>query len=218
MAVPDPRDGRDDHLRPADRRILRKRRQVGHRDEGTDWGSVWLWCLIAIPAAVLGGLWFGWDRLDGAAGAGAQIEAPPAASRQLAPGPAIRVIDGDTFEAGGRTIRLFGVVAPERGQSCEHGNRRWECGAAARRVLQARLEGAGAVHCEVRELDADGTELAVCRVDGNSDLGAMMVASGWAFANRGRSQAYDSVEAHARAARRGLWGAIRPRSARPEWR
>ena len=45
----------------------------------------------------------------------------PHATDRPAPLPAgiARVIDGDTLEIGGKRIRLHGIDAPERRQSCE---------------------------------------------------------------------------------------------------
>ena len=55
---------------------------------------------------------------------------------------AVRVVDGDTLDltAGTTTtrVRLFGIDAPEGGQSCRDGRgRSWPCGASARRAGRA---------------------------------------------------------------------------------
>ncbi len=45
-------------------------------------------------------------------------------------GPA-RVVDGDTLEVAGERIRLYGIDAPEKDQTCSIDARAWACGIAA---------------------------------------------------------------------------------------
>ena len=45
------------------------------------------------------------------------------------------VIDGDTTEIHGTRIRLHGIDAPESGQLCYIGGKRWRCGKDAANVL-----------------------------------------------------------------------------------
>jgi endonuclease YncB( thermonuclease family) len=60
------------------------------------------------------------------------------------------------------------------------------------------------VTCEQRDVDRYGRIVAVCRA-GLNDLGAFMVANGWALAYRRYSTAYVGPEGSAKAARRGIW-------------
>ena len=114
-----------------------------------------------------------------------------------------RVIDGDSLEIGGTRIRLFGIDAPERGQSCETGGELWVCGGLARVRLEERISGRRVV-CEERDRDRYGRIVAVCRA-GGEDLNAWMVSEGWALAYRRYSEAYVDEEARAKAARVGIW-------------
>ena len=42
----------------------------------------------------------------------------PAEEILTAPGPAVRVIDGDTVEIAGQRLQIYGIDAPELGQVC----------------------------------------------------------------------------------------------------
>ena len=116
---------------------------------------------------------------------------------------AARVVDGDTLEVGGVRVRLHGIDAPESGQSCRAGGRRWSCGQEATRALVGRI-GGNRVVCEERDRDRYGRVVAVCNSAGR-DLNAWMVAEGWALAYRRYSLAYVAEESEARAAKRGVW-------------
>ena len=127
--------------------------------------------------------------------AGAALAADPS-------GP-VRVIDADTFDVGGTRVRLHGVDAPEIGQPCVINGQRRDCGQWAADAVAARFAGRQAT-CEHRDIDRYGRIVAVCRVDGQ-DIGAALVAEGWAWAYRRYSDAYDLEEKGAAVAGRGLW-------------
>ena len=114
-----------------------------------------------------------------------------------------RVIDGDTIEVDGTRIRLFGIDAPERGQSCQAEGELWICGRLARLMLEDRISGRSVV-CEERDQDRYGRIVAVCRA-GGEDLNAWMVSEGWALAYRRYAQDYVDEEADAKASRLGVW-------------
>lgn len=123
-------------------------------------------------------------------------------SAEVVTGPA-RVIDGDTLEIGATRVRLFGIDAPERAQDCEDAaGRRWACGAAARARLTELAQAQ--VRCTGRDTDRYGRMVGTCAVEG-SDLAAVLVAEGLAFANRKYSADYVGLEDRARQARRGVW-------------
>jgi endonuclease YncB( thermonuclease family) len=103
------------------------------------------------------------------------------------------VIDGDTLEIHGERIRLFGIDAPESGQTClDAKGQRYRCGQKAALVLDARI-GEGVVTCERKDTDRYGRTVALCRVFGE-DLGAWMVGLGWALASRAYSARYVPAE------------------------
>jgi endonuclease YncB( thermonuclease family) len=120
-----------------------------------------------------------------------------------------RIVDGDTLALGSTRIRLAGIDAPERGQSCGETAAAWPCGerAEARLGELARTE----VSCQPEDRDRWGRLVAVCRSEG-ADLGDAMVRAGLAL-SVGR---YEAAEAEARAAGRGIWAG--PFVAPAQWR
>ena len=121
--------------------------------------------------------------------------------RRVTVSGAARVIDGDTMDVRGTRIRLFGIDAPEREQTCRDGSRRWACGQRATRALHDRI-GNRPVRCEER--DREQRIVAVCRA-GTDELNRWMVLEGWALAYRRYSLSYVDEEWRARAAKRGVW-------------
>jgi len=136
--------------------------------------------------------------------------APPAATAITGPAYAI---DGDTIALGGMRIRLFGIDAPELGQTCG-GHRRsaWPCGRWAAAHL-ARLVADGGVVCHARGHDSYGRVLAVCTAGGR-EINAEMVRAGLAWAFDRYAQSYVADEAAARSRRLGIWRDL----AEPPWR
>lgn len=142
---------------------------------------------------------------------------PLAALALIAAAPTpVQVVDGDTFELGGETVRLWGVDAPEGRQTCRDGKgAAYACGDVARARLR-ELTREAAVTCRQRDRDGYGRLVGQCSANGR-DLGEAMVRGGWAIEYRQFSNgAYSRAEAEARAARRGLWaGSFQTPS---EWR
>lgn len=126
----------------------------------------------------------------------------PASAEQLTGHP--RVIDGDTIAFGDARVRLVGIDAPEKAQTCQdQAGAAYRCGLSAAAALTGKI-GAGDVRCEGDELDRYGRLLAVC-YHGTEDLNGWMVRSGWAFAYRHFSMTYVPLEEAARLDGIGLW-------------
>lgn len=133
----------------------------------------------------------------------------------------VAVIDGDTLEVGKRKVRLFGIDAPEIGQTCTRDDGRvWPCGRWARDWLETRV-ARRPVRCEALETDRYGRTVARCFV-GGEDIAAALVRAGAATAYQRYSLDYVDEEKEAVFARRGIWsgeverpGAFRARSAPP---
>ena len=113
------------------------------------------------------------------------------------------VIDGDTIEIHGQRIRLFGIDAPESGQTCESSGLAYRCGQIAALALADFLIEK-TVSCYDKGRDRYGRMIAICYVRGQ-DLSAWIVEQGWAMAFRRYSDAYVGQEQAAEDAERGIW-------------
>ncbi|MEM6743127.1 MAG: thermonuclease family protein [Pseudomonadota bacterium] len=117
---------------------------------------------------------------------------------------AAQVVDGDTLRLGAAPVRLEGLDAPERDQTCQDARgHAYPCGEAAAEALRRLIRGRD-VRCEIRGADVYGRSLAVCTAAGR-DLARDMVLAGWARAGDKLADRYAAQEAAARTARRGLW-------------
>jgi len=130
-------------------------------------------------------------------------------------GPA-RIVDGDTLDVGGVRIRLHGVDALERRQTCTRDGRGWDCAALTVQALE-RVIGPSHVLCHRVGHGGFGRVAARCWA-GRTEIGAWLVWAGWALVDErySRDPDYLRFQADARAERRGVWSArfIPPR----EWR
>lgn len=125
-----------------------------------------------------------------------------AALAQDVSGPA-RASDGDTLDLSGIIVRLYGIDAPERSQSCSRDGAPWACGREAADRLAA-LVGGKTIRCEQRDIDDYGRSVAICRA-GPIDLSAAMADAGLAIALPHFTTAYVTNEARARDQRLGIW-------------
>ena len=126
----------------------------------------------------------------------------PKVSAQTITGQA-SVVDGDTIEIHGTRIRLFGIDAPEGGQTCTVQGKATPCGRRAAFALAGKI-GRQVVECRPKDEDRYGRVVAVCSV-GGEDVNAWMVAQGWALAYRYYSHDYVGQERSASKAKLGLW-------------
>ena len=111
-----------------------------------------------------------------------------------------RVVDGDSLALADRRLRLMGIDAPERDQTCLRGNEPWACGRAATEALARYLEEHGTA-CRGDRKDRHQRLLVTCRA-GTININARLVREGFAVAYGD----YESEEANARAERAGIWG------------
>ena len=125
------------------------------------------------------------------------------------------VKDADTIGIDGYNIRLDGIDAFEKNQTCVRDDgTAWDCGQEARRAVAAYLAEKEVV-CDNLSLGL-GRFRGRCRADGE-DLNGWVVRQGWAFAYRRFSDDYAGEEDAARRARRGAW-AGEPPTPPWEWR
>ena len=123
--------------------------------------------------------------------------APTAVLR--APSREAAVVSGDTLLVDGQVVRLQGIEAPARGESCRAAA---DCGAASAASL-AGLVGSSTLECRLAGEDGMGRPYGDC-VAGGADLGEAQVAAGWARARAGTGT-LAAVQATARARRVGVW-------------
>ena len=120
-------------------------------------------------------------------------------------GPA-GVTDGETIRVGPIVVRLWGIDAPEAGQTCGTlSGGSWPCGERATERL-AHLSRGETVRCLGRQRDPYGRLLAVCIANGEQ-LNARIVRDGLAWAFVRYSRDYVDLEAEARARQVGVWQA-----------
>lgn len=111
--------------------------------------------------------------------------------------------DGDSLRIGENRIRLHGIDAPERDQSCMRDGRAWACGEEAADRLGLLVRG-GSVRCHAVGTDQHDRTLARC-YRGGVEINRVMVESGYAVAYRKYSAEYVAAEEQAKAAKRGIW-------------
>jgi len=115
-----------------------------------------------------------------------------------------QAVEGDMVSVNGTVVKLWGVDAPDAGQTCKRLNgTEYDCFAASKNAL-ARLIGSNNIECYVRDKDSFGQSVGTCGVNGY-DLGAMMIRDGWALSFHNLSPHYDRMEGVAQANRAGLW-------------
>ncbi|MCJ2087166.1 thermonuclease family protein [Methylobacterium sp. E-005] len=128
----------------------------------------------------------------------------PARAGEILQGSA-EVIDGGTLRVGSRQVSLSGIVAPDTDQTCSDAqDRTYACGRDAARTLAGHIGGA-AVACEPH--GGGDTVVALCRI-GDEDLGAWMVAQGFAVPERDAAPAYAAAADRAWGRRLGLWSGV----------
>ena len=139
--------------------------------------------------------------------AAALMVSAPVHAETLITGPA-RVLDGDTLDLGPVRVRLFGIDAPEGGQTCGLADgSEWDCGKAATDRL-AELADGQSLDCAPVDRDRYGRIIADCFLDG-VNLGETLVRDGLAWSYRRYSRDYVPAETAAKTARRGVSGKAR---------
>jgi endonuclease YncB( thermonuclease family) len=107
--------------------------------------------------------------------------------------PVSVVIDGDTLRYKGAVVHLWGIDAPEKGQTCRDG---WPAGQMAADYLSGLIH-TRALDCQTKPWPATpGQTFALCKIDGQ-DLSAAMAAAAMAWANTAQTQDYTVPESGA---------------------
>ncbi len=144
----------------------------------------------------------------------ALLAAPLAARAETLTGKVVSVADGDTItmlvDRERVKVRLAEIDAPERGQP-------W--GRRAKQALTEKVAG-HVVQVETKWSDRYGRRVGHVRYSGR-DVGRELVREGhaWVYLRWLRDETLQGDEAHARAARAGLWGLPESERVPPwEWR
>lgn len=114
-----------------------------------------------------------------------------------------RVIDGDTMEVRGETIRLFAVDTPELGQPWwGDDDQHQDAGQLAKNALERLVKGKRLSVRVLRE-DKYSRSIAIVKVDGR-DVGRSLVSQGFGFASPGSTR-YKRTQASAKRRNKGFW-------------
>lgn len=119
-----------------------------------------------------------------------------------------RAIDGGHLIVRGVKVALWGINALAADQTCWRNEERWDCGAAATKVLRGFAEQKQ-VRCRLSGKRSDGDQTAQCVLqDGDQprDLSLFMVGEGYALDRTEESgNAHAQAQEIARQGRRGIW-------------
>lgn len=115
--------------------------------------------------------------------------------------PRFQVVDGDTVKFGPQLVRLFGIDAPEKGQTCDDGQ--WHPGPLAKKALEGFIAGRP-VTCKQVDYDARNNPPVAQCFAGDDDLQSMMVSAGWAWSFGRYSERYAPEEREAITAKLGV--------------
>ncbi len=118
-----------------------------------------------------------------------------------------RVIDGDEIEVAGKRVRLYGIEAPDLGQTCWYQNKEFPCGHSARRNLWLNIKDQR-LRCREKSVGDGGVVVALCFDAKGRDVGGILVRNGWALAVPKQVEVYITAEAEAKRQKLGLWNFI----------
>ncbi len=116
-----------------------------------------------------------------------------------------QALSGDVINMG-KNFYLFGIAAPKLDQTCKNaGGRNYACGKSSQQFLQEKINGQEPV-CTILASAPIKNEFlpVICNV-GEYDLGALMIASGWAIPDLSGGMVYVPYEAEAKKRKIGMW-------------
>lgn len=149
--------------------------------------------LIAVGCSLLG--------LHGAWGQSILQLKPPPDPTPMTGQP--QVVSTSSITLNGKRVVFFGIDPAMKMMPCYVGNRGWDCGSAAFRIL-LNLVGREPVTCEPRGVDLFGRVFAKCSVHGK-DIALSMVEAGMAVALPEETTEYVAAEKKAKADKVGIW-------------
>ena len=126
------------------------------------------------------------------------------------------ISDGDSMRAGKLRLRLHGIDAPEKKQTCStHSGQSYACGQQATDWLKSHISPGQRLSCVLFDTDRYRRLIVQCFKD-DMDINQAMVRAGWALAYTRYSDSYVNAEQQAKADGIGLWQGTFTRP--EEWR
>lgn len=115
-----------------------------------------------------------------------------------------RVYAGNIFQLGSTYLKLYGIDVPNLKQTCiDKRGENYKCGLLAKQRLEKLLINKK-LTCQIVSSYSQNQYLVTCAIQGY-DVGATMVAVGWALADRTATDVYIPYENEARTKKLGLW-------------
>ncbi len=123
-----------------------------------------------------------------------------------------KIIDGDTIKINSKKIRLYGIDAPEKKQTCEKPyltigifsfTKNYLCGQVSTNKLTKKINNQ-IIKCKIKDVDRYSRLIGEC-YKRNQNLNSWLVANGHAVAYRKYSKKYVSDEISAKNEKLGIW-------------
>ncbi len=123
-----------------------------------------------------------------------------------------KIIDGDTIKINSKKIRLYGIDAPEKKQTCKKSylkignfffNKNYLCGHVSTNMLTKKINNQ-IIKCKIKDVDRYNRFIGEC-YKRNENLNSWLVSHGYAVAYRKYSKKYISDEINAKNNKLGIW-------------
>ena len=123
-----------------------------------------------------------------------------------------KIIDGDTIKIGNKKIRLHGIDAPEKKQTCKKPyltinvfsfTKSYLCGQVSTNKLTKKINNQ-IIKCKIKDVDRYKRLIGEC-YKRNENLNSWLVSNGYAVAYRKYSKKYISDEINAKNNKLGIW-------------
>ena len=123
-----------------------------------------------------------------------------------------KIIDGDTIKISNKKIRLHGIDAPEKKQTCKKPyltisvfsfTKSYLCGQVSTNKLTKKINNQ-IIKCKIKDVDRYKRLIGEC-YKRNQNLNSWLVSNGYAVAYRKYSKKYISDEMNAKNNKLGIW-------------
>ncbi len=123
-----------------------------------------------------------------------------------------KIIDGDTIKISSKKIRLHGIDAPEKKQTCKKPyitisffsiTKSYLCGQVSTNKLTKKINNQ-IIKCKIKDVDRYNRLIGEC-YKRNENLNSWLVSNGYAVAYRKYSKKYISDEMNAKNNKLGIW-------------